>query len=58
MRKWPAYERLARLFGHNRPPIGFWEWFLGFPDGWTDSKRSAKASVRQWLQLFGGSSHD
>lgn len=44
MRKWPAYERLNRLFGGSPAPVEFWEWMFGYPIGHTDCERWATPS--------------
>ena len=38
MRKWPAYRIYQEWCGRTSPRL--WEWMMGFPAGWTASRRS------------------
>jgi hypothetical protein len=53
MMKWPAYVRLAKLFGARRPSLVFWEWMMGWPIGWTDTAPLATDRFLSWLRAYG-----
>ena len=46
MRKWPSCLHLQELVGRTggSPHPELWEWLMGFPIGWSDSRHS----VTQW----------
>ncbi len=52
-RKSGQFMSLARWWNQrtqSRPLIGFWEWVMGWPIGWSDLEQLPTAKFRQWQQ--------
>ena len=58
MRKWPAYASYQDWLHGAKTSPEIWEWFMGWPIGWTDSTPLAMDRWQQWQQWHGISCDD
>lgn len=48
MSKWPAYRAFQDWLGGQRIAPALWEWMMGFPVGWSDSRPLETDRFRSW----------